>query len=110
MFILPCHKWTKPSEIALISDVDVLHTIPKKVAAALADHRIINDYNLSYCFAIVTPDQNGSERYAEEFAPNSGNSGTFHLWWPFLIVVSRRPAFPKRFVSHKGARPNSDSP
>ena len=105
---LKYYTWTMPSEIALISDVDVLITNPDAMAAMLAEYikdgdlkalqqeikvscmcRVKSEVgfgekykpqlvkqspsridNLSYCFAIVTPDKTAAERYAAELADN----------------------------------------
>ena len=110
---LKYYTWTMPSEIAIISDVDVLITNPDKLAAGLAEYikegelkelqkrvgvscmcRVKSQVgfglefkpvlvqqkkkrfdNLSYCFAIVTPDKEAAERYKEELADNSGRIG-----------------------------------
>ena len=44
-----------PSEIALISDVDVLHTNPENVAAALADYIEGGDLNNLALWLEVSP-------------------------------------------------------
>ena len=110
---LKYYTWTMPSEIALISDVDVIVTNPEVMAEGLAEYIRDGDLktmqqhikiscmcrvksqvgfgvgyqpqlveqdpqridNLSYYFAIVTPDKTAAERYAAELADNSGYMG-----------------------------------
>ena len=111
---LKYYTWTMASELAIISDVDVLVSNPQQLAAYLAafftDENIKKmqqeagvscmcrkkstvgfsaDFkptivrqknprridNLSYCFAIVTPNPDEAERYAEELKGNEGHIG-----------------------------------
>ena len=103
--------WSMRSEIAIISDVDVIISNPEKLADALSeyvregelktmqqtykvscmcrvkslvgfgedykpqvvDQNINRPDNLSYCFAIVTPDASGAERYVEELSEEPKN-------------------------------------